>query len=726
VSDDEFGPAEFFLPTDDGGNEQLSGGVAWRFHHKYSPRAATAALFDRLPLCWDDCGTVEPKEDEAGLWPSLPCQQKGEEKHVCARCRWVYRGQGVPRERCGLCTHYPGGGERFGVSQCYGPHGGAMERSVWPNAWPCTHYQRVSPVDVGGVGEHLTDMGNARRYAIRFGDDVRYCTRWGEWMVWNGVCWRIDDVDGVVGLAKNVINDIYVEAAQASEKDERKRISNWAVQSENNHRVKAMLELTRSEPMIPVRPEQLDIDPMLMACANGVIDLRTGVLREGRRDDLITKQSPVKYDPDARCPTWMGFLEAVLPLVEVRGYLQRAIGYSLTGEQSEQAVFILYGTGSNGKSTFLEAVKNIMGKYAQQTPFSTFLEGPGGAIRDDIARLRGARFVSSTEVNIGKSMDEVVIKQMSGGDTIAARPLYGKYFEFRATFKVFLGVNHKPVIRGTDHAIWRRLKLIPFTVTIPEEEQDKKLKEKLCAELPGILNWAISGCLEWQKRGGLDEPPAVRIATAEYREDMDILGEFIKDRCALDPGLWVLSRELYDNYTTWCEETGNQPVSKRTFGIRLEERGLRKNRTKKNRGWFGIAITSEITLSNMVDKHEEVNNKRLNGDASDACTPDSVTFPHEADTKKVSEYGCNASLASPSDNGTEEIALKRAREIAVENYKTMGGTYPSIKILARKTCKAVPGLQTGDYDRIARHTLITLQGTPTPTSEKKNDKTKGE
>ena len=284
-----------------------------------------------------------------------------------------------------------------------------------------------------------------------------------------------------------------------------------------------------------MRPDALDTDPWLLNVENGTLDLRTGQLHRHRPDDLITKVAPVHYDPEAVCPTWDMFLKRIMAGDEALvHYLQKIFGYSLTGVAREQCIFLAYGGGANGKSTAITAVTSVIGAYAQHTPTETLLVKRNDGIPNDVARLHGARLVTAAEAECHRRLAEALVKQLTGGDKIAARFLHGEWFEFTPGFKVVLAVNHKPAIQGTDHAIWRRIRLIPFTVTIPAKEQNKTLSEKLHAGNAGILRWAVDGCLAWQQ-DGLDPPSAVSEATAAYRDEMDTVGAFSRNAASVIP-----------------------------------------------------------------------------------------------------------------------------------------------------------------------------------------------
>lgn len=438
----------------------------------------------------------------------------------------------------------------------------------------------------------MTDMGNAQRLVALFGHGLRYCHLWGKWLVWDGRRWNVDDTGGIVRCAKETARSIREEAADCDDGDQAKALMKHAIRSEAEARVKAMITLAQSEPGIPVTPDDLDADPWLLCVANGTVDLRTGELREHRRDDLITRWTPVAYDQRAACPQWLAFLDQIMAGKEsLLHFLQRAAGYSLTGSTGERALFFLYGSGANGKSTFLETLKAALGDYAMRTPTETLLAKQDVAIPNDVARLKGARFVSASEAEEGKRLAESLVKSLTGGDTISARFMRGEWFDFKPEFKLWLATNHKPIIRGTDKGIWDRIRLIPFEVRIPDDEQDKSLPSKLMQELEGVFAWAVQGCLDWRQHG-LGMPHEVREAVASYRSEMDILAAFLDDRCVVQAGARAGATELFDAYKAWCEASGERPITQRMLGIKLRERGFESRRAGANGGivWFGIGI----------------------------------------------------------------------------------------------------------------------------------------
>jgi len=390
---------------------------------------------------------------------------------------------------------------------------------------------------------------------------------------------------------QSAVRGIYSEAARAANEEERKKLAKHAMASEAHIRIRAMIALAESEPGVPVLPDILDADPWLLTVANGTLDLRSGELLAHDPELFSTKLIEVEYDPAADCPSWLRFLDEILSGDDgtIR-FLQRAIGYSLTGDTSERCLFVLYGGGANGKTTFLEVIRATMGDYALRTPTETLLLKRSGSVPNDVARLRGARFVSASESEEGRRLAESLIKDLTGGDTISARFMRAEWFDFVPECKVWLGTNHKPEIRGTDQAIWDRIRLIPFEVTIPEKKQDKQLADKLKGELPGILAWAVQGCLDWQ-REGLGVTEKVKAATKAYREEMDILAGFIEDCCIEGADKEALAGDLHQAYKDWGGD-----LSQRKFGRALRERGYEKGRHPSTRRitWRGLGLTVEI------------------------------------------------------------------------------------------------------------------------------------
>jgi putative DNA primase/helicase len=513
----------------------------------------------------------------------------------------------------------------------------------FPNAWTAL-MNRAEPVDLTSVPEpssqlslhappsseaaalavvNLTDLGNARRLVRRHGQDLRYCHPWEKWMIWDGLRW-VKDASGEIGRrTKDTVAAMYAEASELSDDRERQELAKHAMRSESDSRLRAMVHQAKDEPGIPVMPEDFDPDPWLLNVENGILDLRTGGLLPHTREAMMSKALPVSYDPQAACPLWLTFLDRIMKGNErLISYLQRITGYALTGDTSEQCLFMFYGTGANGKSTFLQTLKEMFGDYGCQADFTTFLHSDQDKVRNDIAELMGRRFVAAIEADAGRRLAEVLVKQITGGDTVKARFLFREFFEFKPAFKVFLAANSKPTIRGQDYAIWRRIRLVPFEVTIPEAEKDKNLGAKLLKELPGILAWAVEGCKDWQA-GGLADPSEVLNATQSYREEMDILAAFVAECCALSKTAETTTKALYGKYLEWCGENTEKPLSKNAFSTRLKEKGFENSRIGHGqaRGWLGIGLVDAVH-QDLGMREPEIESKEQGAREAEQLAPD--------------------------------------------------------------------------------------------------------
>ncbi|MDP8227962.1 MAG: phage/plasmid primase, P4 family [Candidatus Electryoneaceae bacterium] len=449
-----------------------------------------------------------------------------------------------------------------------------------------TRRKKKTPIKVGGY--YLTEIGNAERLVAKHGINLHFCHEWSKWLVWDERRWDEDKKGQVNQLAKETVRAIYADAQDASQED-REVLIDHARRSETANKIRAMISLAASESSVPVLSSELDKGTFLLSVNNGTLDLTTGDLHNHNRHDMITKLAPVDYDPLAQCPVWEAFLFRIMSGNQaVITFLQRCVGYSLTGDVGEQALFFLYGTGANGKTTFLKTLLDMMGEYGKQAEPGLLIQKNLESHPTGVAELSGSRFVSTTEVEEGRRMAETLVKQMTGGDRQKGRFMRQDWFEFEPTYKLWLAANHRPVIRSTDYGMWRRIRLIPFEVCIPVEEQDKKLPSKLKKELPGILTWAVKGCIEWQLEG-LGEPTEVKNATNLYQEEMDVLGGFISEICVLHPDAIVKVAKLYKRYKEWCDQNKEMAFSQRRFGSMLVERGfVRKRGAKGVWIWCGI------------------------------------------------------------------------------------------------------------------------------------------
>ncbi|MCC6976273.1 MAG: bifunctional DNA primase/polymerase [Anaerolineae bacterium] len=448
---------------------------------------------------------------------------------------------------------------------------------------------------------NLTDVGNAHRLVGRWGDRIRYVALWKKWLVWDGTRWAQDDTHAIMRAAKDTVQGMYREASELVSDRQRQAYIKWALNSESRGRLENMIALAQSEKRVAIRPEKLDTRDWLLNCKNATVDLQSagasGKFRTYDPDphDLLTRRLDVVYDARAKAPHWLKFINRVMGGdQEMIAYLQRAMGYSLTGDVGEQCLFFMIGTGKNGKSTFIETLLTLMGEYAIKTPTETLMSRDRSGVPNDVARLAGKRLVVARETDESQRLAEATVKDLTGGDVIVARYLYQELFEFRPTHKLWMYGNHKPLVRGTDEGIWRRIRLIPFMETITEAERDPYLPARLRDEMPGILNWALEGCLEWQV-SGLGEPAKVREATQIYRSEMDILGEFFSETCEIKASQWVTARDLYRAYSQWCDEMGERPISQRALGLRLKERGFQPERgANGTRAWKGIGFPKKV------------------------------------------------------------------------------------------------------------------------------------
>jgi len=425
-------------------------------------------------------------------------------------------------------------------------------------------------------------------------DRLRYCTDFGGWVVFDGRRWRKGDPVTPEGLARQSIQLLRGHLKAIRDRSERREFEAAIRRAESLRTVKAMLGLARSDPRVVVSPEAFDVNPDLFNCRNGTIDLRTGRLRPHDPADLLTKLAPVTFDPDAACPLWDAALRRSMGDDEAMvAFLRRAAGYALTGDVREHCLFLLYGTGRNGKTLMLDALLGVVGKdYGMMAPNHLLTMSGRTQHLTAVADLAGKRLVVISEPAGGR-FDEAQMKALTGGESIRANHMHQDHFQFEPTHKLFMASNHKPVTDEFTTAFWSRIRLIDFTVTIPPDQQDKDLPQKLQAEAPGILAWMVRGCLEWQAQG-LAEPDRVRQATAGYRDAMDPISGFLDACCVRSPASRVRSSALWAAYREWCDQEavpqGERVANDTQFGRFLTQKGFK---TQKSSGviWrLGLAL----------------------------------------------------------------------------------------------------------------------------------------
>jgi putative DNA primase/helicase len=435
------------------------------------------------------------------------------------------------------------------------------------------------------------DLGNMDRLVARHGADIRFCFDINRWLIWTGSKWADDRQALIQDRADETIREMYQAAFELDDKEKRNTQSKWALQSQNRGRIDSMIVLARAK--VPITITELDADPMLLGVKNGYIDLSTGELLPAERGRYVTKIAPVEYDPDAKAPRWLQFLDEIFNGdLEIIEFVQRSVGYLLTGDTREQCFFLLHGSGRNGKSTFIETLLSLLGPYGMATQPETIMmtRKDSGSASPELAALPGVRFLSTVETQENRRLNESLVKQLTGSDRINARRLYADFFEFYPEFKLCLASNYLPEIHDTSYAMWRRIRLIPFNVQFTDENDDKDLKKKLLAELPGILAWAVRGCLAWQ-RDGLTAPASVLRATVEYQHTQDPIADFLDDCIELDDVLVSTKAEVYRAYEGWCKKNGENPLTNRKLGGDLIARGWQEQRLHGGiRAWKGAGV----------------------------------------------------------------------------------------------------------------------------------------
>lgn len=481
-----------------------------------------------------------------------------------------------------------------------------------------------------GTTDELTELGNAEHIARAHAGKILFVTSWEEFIVYDGACWQLDtSKTKATELAIDTIRKLHEEAcarrdaacaeyeliedkksdeARAAEQRVKRAAArvHWYKTSMSNAKLGAALNLARSQPGLSCTHTDLDAHPFLFNVKNGTIDLQTGRLRPHDPRDLITKIANVSYNPRAACPQFDAFLTWAMRGDEnLLGYLRRTAGYALTGTSREHILIFHHGDGKNGKSTYTKLLGKMMGAYCVAAPRGLLVARNNGAEPHpaDLARLYGARLVLCAELQENQSLDESKLKDLTGGDVISVRRMHENFWDMTPTHTMSVHGNHKPVIKGTDGGIWRRIKMVPWLAIVDPSKVDAKLPEKLERELPGILAWAVRGCLEWLKHG-LGEPPAVKEATEEFRTESDYFGEFLRSRCVFEPEARIARSKLRKEYEDWCDEVGAQPIGPRRIADRLKRSGITRTSVRAPTatgvipvdGWKGVRIRTEFDV----------------------------------------------------------------------------------------------------------------------------------
>jgi len=444
--------------------------------------------------------------------------------------------------------------------------------------------------------EELTEGGNAHRLERIHGDDMRFNHTHKKWYLWERGRWKVDGNGGAARLADDVVASLYLLAAKTTDSKERDRVAGFAKTSDSRKGIANMLALAANREKFALTAGDFDRDPWLLGAGEVTIDLKTCEAREPRREDFIRMQAGAVYDSSADCPLWKKFLKDIFAGNEdLIHYIKRAVGYCLTGSTSEQIFFFCYGTGANGKSVFQAVLRALMGEYAKQADFSSFLIQRNEKVRNDLAGLAGARVITAVEAEEGGRLSMQVLKSWTGGDPITARFLFGENFTFKPQGKIWLAANTKPAITERNYAAWRRVHLIPFNVTIPPEERDPLLESKLIDELPGIFNWSLGGLRDYLKVG-LKTPEAVTKATKEYRQENDSIESFIAECCELGRLKVCKNTELYPCYLNFCGMSGLKALSQHKFSPEMNSKpGISSKKSKFGVEWKGLDLKPNWT-----------------------------------------------------------------------------------------------------------------------------------
>lgn len=443
----------------------------------------------------------------------------------------------------------------------------------------------------------MTDTGNAHRLYDRFGKLMRYSYNRKKWYFWDGKVWILDESGGIKKLADEIVEDLKREAWNMQDEDLQEQALKFAKKTASSSAKENMIKECQHLNDIPVSPDSFDAYTDYLNCQNGIVNLRNGELMPHDSNFMMSKICNAEYDRSKKKPKlWLKFLNDVTNGDKaLQDYIQKCIGYSISGSNKEQCAYFLYGLGNNGKSTFLDTIADLLGSYASNTQPDTIMVQSrlgGGGANSDIARLKSARFVTCEEPTEGVRLNEGLLKQLTGGSKVTCRFLYGDEFEYTPEFKIWVATNHKPTVRGTDVGIWRRIKLIPFEVNIPKKKIDKNLKYKLREEFPQILAWAVEGCIKWQKEG-LEEPQCVLDATREYKQEMDLIAGFVDQCITIDytSNSRIMARDLFAVYSKWAKENNEWEMSSKRFFTELSKKVPEKGRCSKGIFYAKIGLT---------------------------------------------------------------------------------------------------------------------------------------
>ncbi|MCK4791609.1 MAG: hypothetical protein KAV87_48200, partial [Desulfobacteraceae bacterium] len=500
-------------------------------------------------------------------------------------------------------------------------------------------------------------------------DNIRYCPEMVGWYIWNGQIWNLDTAGQINQLAKSMTVELWDRAQHITDLDQKKKMVNFAISCENQSKIKSMVESAQNEPGIPISINEFDKNRDVLCVGNGIVDLRTLVLSEFDKSEYITKQIPTKYNPSASCPRFDTFLNEIFAGdQELVGFMKRYLGYSITGNTNEQVFVLLEGSGANGKGTLIDTVMEVMADYAKTTAPETIIQKKyERSSTNDLAALKGARFVTTSENEANQVLDEGRIKRITGQDKIACRFLYREFFEYIPEYKLALLTNHDIIIKAQDYSIWRRILKLHFPVTFEKGKSDKNLRDELLKEKEGILHWLIEGAKEWYDVG-LIVPESIKLTTQEYKEELDTEGDFVELFCVVDDGVSVASGDLYTLYKSWCEVTNIFPKGTRSFARELSDRNFKSNKKNGVRYKIGIDL-KEIHKLSLAEARLFEDEKALSRALGSYIRQFLVSAIGELNNKSLQKDQCDDPSTS-LDSGRENDKRPRMRKEGTHSQNT--------------------------------------------------------
>jgi putative DNA primase/helicase len=505
---------------------------------------------------------------------------------------------------------------------------------------------------------NLTDWGNARRLVDKYGDIIRYCPAVG-WYIWDGTVWNEDKREEIFQYAKSIVHSMYGLIPQENDAIRQTKLLKFIQATENQRPLTSMIASARNEPGIPIERDVFDNHKNLINVMNGVLNLRTGRLISHNKELLLSKKIPCDYTSTALCPQWDAFLDQIVPNKDIQNFLQRYFGYALTGHTSEQVFVIAQGNGSNGKGTMIDTILDVISDYGKTCESETIIKKKyGRSASNDLADLQGARLVITSETEQNQVLDEGRIKKITGQDKIKCRFLYQEFFEYIPEFKLFLMTNHEPIIESQDYSIWRRVLKVPFNVKISREQADLHLRDKLISEREGIFRWLVDGALNWYD-SGLQIPEVVLKSTNEYKEELDIIGDFLQMCTDRVKSTKVTATSLYKVYCIWCKACEYVPDSPKVFPRGLTERGIKGHKTNGVRYREDIQIKADLKRD--LEASKDIENEKTRAGATGSTMNDFLRLSHGNNTSRDNLKKDIVDPQKSTDNDYKKVSRPQSR-----------------------------------------------------------------